>query len=169
MPLSTSETGNACFFEQTNQLLCRLEGANRLLVELQLMGRGTSVYEFNVGGFGQLHRRMLVGAVGARMDQLSGFNQELVDHVVRLGPKNTEALIDVLCKSQVLRTDQIGEAQRKELALFAAVQAFGEKYHVAEIFGHVEGAKVNDPFSIAVYNNMSPAVRHVVGKLTIAE
>ncbi len=169
MPISASETGNACFFQEEKALLSRMYEANALLVELPLMRDGRQVFEFNVLGFGELHGRMLAGAVGAGMNQLLGFNQDLVDHVFRLGPKNTEALIGVLCKSKLLHNDQFDEARRKGLALFAAVQAFGEKRHVAEIYGHIEGSKINDPFQIAVYNNLSPATRREIGETVISE
>jgi hypothetical protein len=175
MPIGVNafdETGKACFFnEQTkkNVLLNRLQEATHLLVELHLMKHGQQMFEFNVQGFGEIHRRLIAGAVGASMDQLQGFNQDLVDEVFRRGPQNIEALIELLCGKKFLRNDQVDEARRKELALFAAVQAFGEKYRVAEIFGYVEGGKVNDPLSMAVYNNLPNATRHRVGDLTICE
>jgi hypothetical protein len=167
--ISASETGNACFLAEPHILITRLLEASRLLVAIQLMRFGTRTFEFKVRGFDGVQSKLLAGAVGATAKQLLGFNSELVDHVFRLGPRNVDALIEVLCTEKLIATEQIGAARRKELLLFAAAQALGEKYHVSEIYGFTEGRRINDMFAMVVYNKLSAATRGVVGKLMISE
>ena len=169
IPISPSETGNACFFEKETSLLNGLQGANQILVEVQVLRHGTQVFEFKVNGFGDTRCKMYAGAVEANPNQLLDFNQDLVDHIIRLGPKNIEGVVEALCKSKLLRNDQVNKARRKELVLFAAVQAFGEKYHVAEIYGAIEGSRINDPFPIAIYNNLCAETWRKIEKLVITE
>lgn len=169
LPISTSETGNACFFQSPDGLITRWHEARRVLIELRLLRHGTTVFEFDARGFATIYDKLIAGAVEGRLQQLKDLNPEIVDYVLRIGPKNLNALIEVLCKSRFLEDHQIEKARRKDSQLFAAAQAFAERHHAGEIYGYAEGSRLNDPFSILVYNALTASTRSLIGKLTIFE
>jgi hypothetical protein len=167
--ISAAETGKGCFFSDDQVVFTQLEESSHALIELCLMRHGTNVFTFDVGGFSDIRRRMLSGAVEADSRDLRRLNPEIVNHIYRLGPKNVDALIEVLSGDRALSHERFDEARRKGYILFAAAQAFGEKHRVAEIYGSVEGERINPYFWMAVYDHLSEATRAKIGSLTIAQ
>ncbi len=169
IPISPSQTGDACFLGETWDILNQMQNGNTLYCELAIMKTGTETFEFPVAGFAEIHRRMLQGAVATTWTALQEFNRDIVEHVLRIGPKNLDALIEALSRTKLLSPEQLSSAAEKSTALFSAAQEFGKKHHVYEIYGALTGNKPNDPFAIAVLNNLSLQTRDMAGKLYIMD
>jgi hypothetical protein len=167
--VSPSETGNACFVRETWALMKEMQNAKTLYCNLSLIKHGTITFEFPIAGFFEIHTRMLSGAIAAKWTELQKFNGDIVEHILRLGPKNLQALIEALMRTGMLAQNQQSSAAQKSNVLFSAAEAFGEKFRVSEIYGTFTGNTPNNPMAIAVYNNLSAQTREAIGKLFISD
>lgn len=167
--LSVSERGNACFFTNSTELIASLQSAMRMLVEVSLMKFGTRTFKFETYGFDLICQQLLSGAVSAKWSELQVYNQDIVDYLIRIGPRNLENVISVLTSKNFLPAEYTASARVKSIQLFAAAQSFGEKHGVSEILGHISNGRANDPFSIAIYNCLSPKLKTQAGKLYISD
>ncbi len=158
-PIKPSESGNSCFLEEEEALVRGLLSSERMLVEVYLLRIGSTVFEFNVCGFNEAYRSILSKAIDADSNDLLEFNRRIVDSVFRFGPYNTKALVEVLQKKRLLKDGEIESAMRKGRVLFSAAQRFAEKSRASEIYGHLEGSRMNWPLSSIVHQNCSPELR----------
>jgi hypothetical protein len=164
--ITANDTGTACFFSHPWLIARSLHDVDSLLVGLNLLRVGMQSYNLDVTGFTQMHQYLLREIVDADLSGLESFNQDVVAHVLLIGPRNLEFYISVFLQHRILTEDDVPKAKRKSTRFFAAAQCFAERMHTAEIFGALANGKMNVPLHLAVHGSLPDHLHQQYGALT---